>query len=296
MNAEGIPLVATLDAGEEDALGDEMRSIVLGHGRRTARLVVLLHGLTASPRTWREFARVRHARGETVLIPRLPRHGHADRMTHALASLDAAELRAQAARIVEVAAGLGDEIVVVGFSLGGTLALHLAQHEPRIARTIAIAPLLGVRAVPAPWTGPFRALLERLPNRFLWWNPFDRGRSDPPHGYPRYATHSLAAGLALSAALEADARAAPPAAPRIEIVRNAGETTVNNAALDALVARWRAAGAADVRVLRLDGLPFSHDVIEPELRRAPAARFLPLLHALLDAPPASADGTLDARS
>ena len=296
MSVEELPLVAALDAGEEDALADEMRSTILGHGRRTARVVVLLHGLAASPRTWREFARVRQARGETVLIPRLPLHGHADRMSRALAGLEAAELRAQAERIVDVAAALGDEIVVVGFSLGGTLALHLAQHHPRIARTIAIAPLLGLRVIPAPWTGPFRALLARLPNRFLWWNPFDRGRTDPPHGYPRYATHSLAAGLALGAALEADARRAPPASPRIEIVRNAGETGVSNAALDALVARWRAVGAAHVRVLRLDGLPFSHDVIEPELRRAPAARFLPLLHAVLDAQPATADGTLNARS
>jgi alpha-beta hydrolase superfamily lysophospholipase len=255
MSVEELPLVAALDAGEEDALADEMRSTILGHGRRTARVVVLLHGLAASPRTWREFARVRQARGETVLIPRLPRHGHADRMSRALAGLEAAELRAQAERIVDVAAALGDEIVVVGFSLGGTLALHLAQHHPRIARTIAIAPLLGLRVIPAPWTGPFRALLARLPNRFLWWNPFDRGRTDPPHGYPRYATHSLAAGLALGAALEADARRAPPASPRIEIVRNAGETGVSNAALDALVARWRAVGAAPERVEPFEGQP-----------------------------------------
>jgi len=102
-------IVASLDAGEEHLLGDEMHSAVLDHGARTRRVTVLLHGLTASPRTWREFARVRHARGENVLIPRLPRHGHADRMSKALAGLTSAELAEQGDRILDAAAALGDE-------------------------------------------------------------------------------------------------------------------------------------------------------------------------------------------
>jgi carboxylesterase len=295
VSSDTLALVDALDAGEAHLLGDEMRSTILGHGRRTARVLVLLHGMTASPRTWRDFAQARHARGETVLIPRLPRHGHADRMTNALRHLTVDELRAQGHRIISTAAALGDEIVVVGFSMGGVLALHLAQHEPRVARTIAISPLLGIRFVPAAWLRPLRALLLRWRHRFLWWNPFDRGRTDPKHGYPRYALGALGAGLALAEELFAAARSAPPAGASVELVQNAGETSVNNAAIDRLVARWRRAGAHGVRVLRLVGLGVSHDVIEPEWKRAPAVRFLPQLHALLDNPPAEADTVLDAR-
>ena len=78
-------------------------------------------------------------------------------------------------------------------------------------------------------------------------------------------------------------------------MRNALETSVSNRAIDDLVARWRAAGGERVRVHRLVGLEPSHDVVEPERRRAPALRFLPHLHALLDAPPPDADRTIDAR-
>lgn len=288
-------IAAALDAGEDELLDAQMRSTVLQHGARRARVVVLLHGLTASPRAWRAFADARFARGENVLVPRLPRHGHQDRMTDALAGLHADELREFGRRILDAAAALGDEIVLVGFSLGGSLALHLAHGDARVARAVAVAPFLGLAALPHDWHGFARKLLERTPNRFLYWNPIDKGRNLPAHGYARYTTRALAAGLALADALRADARSGPPRAPHVEIVRNAGEVSVNNRTIDDLVERWRAVGGERVRVHRLVGLGPSHDVIEPERRHAPALRFLPHLHALLDAPPAGHDLTIDAR-
>ncbi len=288
-NVDRDAIVAALDADEHAMLGDEMRTTVLDHGERTRRVVVLLHGLTASPRTWRNFARARFARGENVLVPRLPRHGHADRMSTALAELTRDELADQADRIIEAAAALGDEIVLIGHSLGGALALHLAHRDARVARAIAIAPFMGIKRLPHDWHAFARRLVERTPNVFLYWDPLDRGRSSPPHGYPRYTTRALAAGLALADALRDDARRGAPLAASIEVVRNASESSVSNAAIDDLVARWRAVGGTNVRVRSLVGLGPSHDVVEPEHRRAPALRFLPALHALLDAPPAEHD-------
>ena len=288
-------IIASLDSGERHLLGEEMHSAVLDHGRRVKRAIVLLHGLTASPRTWREFARVRHERGENVLVARLPRHGHDDRMSEALAGLTREELAAHGALIVDAAHALGEEIVLVGHSLGGALALHLAHRDPRVFRAIAIAPFLGIRILPHGWNALTQSLLERTPNRFLYWNPIDKGRGVPQHGYHRYTTRSLAAGLALAGALREDARSGPPAAQHIEIVRNAGERSVSNHAMDDLVARWRAVGGDRVRIHTLVGLGFSHDVVEPERVRAPATRFLPHLHALLDAPPRDEDSVIDAR-
>jgi carboxylesterase len=287
-------IVASLDLHESALLGDEMRSSVLHHGRRTADVTVLLHGLTASPRAWREFAGVRHQRGENVLVPRLPRHGHADLMTDALARLTADELAAQCATIIDAAAGLGERITVVGFSLGGALALHAAHRDERIERAVAVAPFLGIKRLPPDWHAFARAVLERAPNRFVYWNPVTKGRYLPEHGYSRYTTRSLAACFALADALREDARGGPPRARHVEIVRNAGETAVSGRAISDLVARWRAAGGDRVRVHRLVGLGMSHDVIEPERRGSPASRFLPLLHAILDAPPRDEDATIDA--
>jgi pimeloyl-ACP methyl ester carboxylesterase len=214
-------------------------------------------------------------------------------MSEALAGLTSAELSAQGDRILAAATALGDDVVLVGHSLGGALALHLAHRDARVFRAVAVAPFLGIRRLPPDWHAWARALLERTPNRFLYWNPIDKGRGVPQHGYHRYTTRSLAAGLALADALRVDAREGPPRARHIELVRNAGETSVNNGAIADLVARWRAVGGEHVRVHTIVGLGRSHDVIEPERRRAPAARFLPALHALLDEPPPETDQVID---
>ena len=290
-------LIASLDASESDVLADEMRSQIYHHGTRTARVVVLLHGLTSSPRTWRDFALTRHRRGENVLVPRMPRHGYADRRTTVLSGLRTQELRDAGARIVDAAAALGDEIVIVGHSMGGLLALHLAHVDPRIFRVIAIAPFLGITKLPHDFHRLVRTVLERAPNRFIYWDPIDKGRSLPQHGYPRYTTRSLAACLTLADALREDARGGAPQAQHIEIVRNALESSVSNRTIDDLVARWRKGpGANRVHVHSLVGLGPSHDVIEPERKGAPALRFLPHLHALLDGPPADRDLVIDARA
>ncbi len=295
MTLDGGAIAAALDAGEAHLLGEEMRSRVLDHGTRTRRVTVLLHGLTASPRTWQAFARARFERGENVLIPRLPHHGHADVMTDALARLGAEDLRVYGERIVEAAASLGDRVVLVGHSLGGALALHLAQRDARIFRAVAVAPFLGIKRLPHDWHAFVRRVLARAPNAFLWWDPIDRGRSAPRHGYPRYTTRALLAGLTLADALRADAREGPPRAAHVDIVQNLGETSVSNRTIDDLIARWRAAGATNARVHRLTGLGPSHDIVEPERGRSPAERFLPRLHAILDRDPPDDDVTLDLR-
>src|ERR1035437_3308908 len=194
-------ILESLDQPEAELLGEEMRSIVLDRGGGTPGVTVLLHGLAASPRPWREFARVRHERGENVLVPRLPRHGHADRMSEALAGPTSEELLAPGERLLDAAAERGEEIVLVGHSLGGSLALHVAHHAARVDRVVAVAPFLGLRLLPRDWHAWARAVLEKTPNRFLYWNPIDKGRGVPEHGYHRYTTRSLAAGLALADAL-----------------------------------------------------------------------------------------------
>src|SRR5690348_3943799 len=50
------------------------RSILLTHGHRTARAVVLLHGYTDSPRQFADLADSLFAEGDNVYVPRLPHH------------------------------------------------------------------------------------------------------------------------------------------------------------------------------------------------------------------------------
>ncbi len=250
--------LAARDAAEP-GVAQAMRSRVLtGSGDE---VVLLLHGLTASPPAWTAIAAALNARGATVVVPRLPLHGHADRLTTALRDLSIELLCADLRAVVTAVIALGKPIVIGGHSLGGTLAIHAAATLAGIERIVAIAPFLGISRVPHELHPALLPIVRRLPNAFLWWDPLERDRQLPDHGYPRYPLHALAVGIGIAELAYADATR-PPRASAIDLVVNARETSVDNRAVRRLAARWRAAGA-NIALHELSGLPPSHDIIEP---------------------------------
>ena len=272
---------AWFEVRDPPGLAPAGRSLVLSHGRRTAKTFVLLHGLTASPAQFSAFAALLHERGANVLVPRLPRHGHADRLTNALAQLTADELTVFGRRVLEPARALGERIIVAGFSLGGLLAAWIAQHE-RVERMVAIAPFLGLGFIPQR-LGPAAArFLLRAPNRFLWWHPLERERFGGSHGYPRYATHAIAEGYRLAGRLLEVARSCAPATTDLVLVTNAAEMAISNRAVRRLAAEWARHPSAHVSTRRIEGLPPSHDIIEPLRRPALARRAYPALLEVVD--------------
>ncbi|MEV0216447.1 alpha/beta fold hydrolase [Micromonospora sp. ALFpr18c] len=118
----------------------ECRSQFLTHGRVSAKAVLLLHGHTECPDQYRGLAKLFFDRGYNVWVPRAPRHGVADRLAHA--KVDAYELVDSANDALNVAAGLGDTVGVVGISGGGVLATWLIGHRPDVVhRALLLSPL-----------------------------------------------------------------------------------------------------------------------------------------------------------
>jgi pimeloyl-ACP methyl ester carboxylesterase len=257
------------------------RSILLSRRATTPTAFLLLHGLTASPLQFERFGRLLQQRGANVFIPRLPRHGLSDRLTTALAGLTADELDAFARETVETSRSLGKRLVVVGFSLGGLLAAWIAQ-QTQVDRVVAIAPFLGVAWVPHRVAPSLARFALRTPNRFLWWHPLLRERLEPQHGYPRYPTHALAQSYQLAQRLLAIAGREEPRTREIEIVLNASETAIDNRSAARLARLWSARRGEPVPIHRLNGLPPSHDIIEPLAMPHLVARVYPRLIELVD--------------
>lgn len=263
------------------AVAPAMRSYVLA-GERGAGVVILLHGLTASPPAWRAVATALHARGRTVIVPRLLLHGHTDRMTEALRDATADMLVDDIANIVGLTEQLGETVTVAGHSLGATLAIDAVARVDAVSRIIAVAPFLGISKVPYEVQGAVLSLMRRLPNLFLWWDPVARENLMPVHGYPRYPLSALVAGMAIGDA----ARGHAPHAGSVDLVLNDHETSVSNRTALRLASDWRAAGTS-VAVHRLRGLDWSHDIIEPA--RLPAQQALATLVEIIDADHAPRD-------
>ena len=123
------------------------KSIVWAHPdrRRTPLAVVYLHGYTA---TRQEVAplcdQLAAALGANLFYTRLAGHGRAPA---ALGEASAEDWLRDAAEALAVGRALGDRVVVVGTSTGGTLALWLAQRPEAadIAAQLLVSPNLGPR-------------------------------------------------------------------------------------------------------------------------------------------------------
>lgn len=112
---------------------DAVRPWRLGSGRRCA---VLLHGFAGTPPELRRLGEHLAARGWRVDGPLLAGHGTTP---EDLARTRWQDWARSAAGAVERAAAECDEVVVAGQSMGGSLALHLAAHDTRIAAVATLA-------------------------------------------------------------------------------------------------------------------------------------------------------------
>lgn len=263
--AEAVRLVDSLRGAETSAIATECGTQLRTHGRPTAHVVVFLHGLTNCPAQFDSLGRMSFARGANVFIPRLPRHGFADRMTDELAHSDAIELRAFTDRVLDAAQGLGDTVTVAGLSVGGTLAAWAAQERTDIDRTVLIAPMLGVEKARGRWTPVVARLTATLPNLFIWWD--DKVKQElpgPRHVYPRFSTRSIAATLKIGWMALGNALKTAPGCRSLAMVTVGGDIAVDNQLCEDMVAAWRRHGVNVVAYEFPDSLKLNHDVIDPE--------------------------------
>jgi esterase/lipase len=237
-------------------------SIVLLHGHRTRRVVVLLHGFTNSPTQFAELARQLYGAGDNVYVPRLPHHGERGSDVASLAIMTAEELRDAADSAVDLATGLGDSVIVVGLSAGGTMASWIAQNRCDVVRVVIAAPVVQLAKVP-PWLNrPMMNLGVRLPN-VNHHDPVDAAAPDREEGWTSRAVAQI---LRLGAAVARSAAQSPPGARDVRLVLNAHEHTISADAALGLAHAWAARGAT-VSVYEIaDSLGLPHDIIDPRQR------------------------------
>ena len=268
-------MIARRQAADDSVAVPGARSILLTRGAPTARAIVLLHGLTDSPRQFEALAYRLHADGNNVFVPRFPQHALRGGDARALAALTAPSLQAFADSVVSEAAGLADSVAVLGLSLGGTVAAWIGQQRT-IWRAVLVAPALEPGRVPSILDRPIVGLADRLPN-VTRRSPSDTARPDLE---PGFSTRAVAEILELGASVLRDAARASPRTRRIAVLVNANDRTVRESAAEALARDWAQHGAAVSIVELPDSLRLPHDIVDPRRGRALGDAVLELLREL----------------
>ncbi|MEV8377101.1 alpha/beta hydrolase [Kribbella sp. NPDC056861] len=127
---------------QDTAKGDvrpECRTKLLTHPDRPAKSVLMLHGYTSCPEDYDELAELFYRQGYNVYAPREAHHGLTNKQATADVSVDG--LLDYADSGLDIAAGLGQEVGVIGISGGADLATWLAEYRTEsVAHLLALSP------------------------------------------------------------------------------------------------------------------------------------------------------------
>lgn len=236
---------------------------LLHHGKRVPRAYVLVHGVSNCPYSMVEFAPKLHALGHNVLVVRMPQNGHLDNATDALRRLTAVQLRSFADQSLDIAAGLGERVHVIGISAGGVIAGWMAQNRPEIDRAVLLAPAYGLSSFGMGWNNALMRLILGMPNFSVWKDPIERDKAENrPHSYKRQSTRGMGEIMRLGLATIRQARRSRPAATAVTLVTNAADAAVDPSIPAALTKRWEATATPVTRYVFPKELNLPHELID----------------------------------
>ena len=160
----------------EDALplrNEKCRSKFFFQPNPSPKVCLFFHGFTAGPYQFEPLGEALFQAGYNVLIPLQPGHGVAgnwDGNNPPPLPEDPQVYQQFALDWVEKAKLLGKQLIIGGYSTGGTLAAWLAQEHPQhIEKTLLFAPYLSGTNKLVDW------LIEILPFYYEWLNKDNPG-------------------------------------------------------------------------------------------------------------------------
>ena len=259
---EAVTRIADLQAldGPEVAHG----TIFMGQGSKVATAVVLLHGYTNNPEQFREIGEAYHAAGHNVLIPRFPGHGMRDLMTKELSKLDAAALVESTDNAVDIAAGMGENVEVVGLSGGGTMAVWAGYNRDEVTSAVPISPFIEPAGIPVALIRPVTEIVHALPDVYIWWDPSKKEEHLPPDAYPRFSLRSLTAFLDVGASVVRDDPQRDTTLAQAIYISNASDKSVNETYGDMVFEEHVGPMSDEVLYYEFDeSLGYAHDLIDP---------------------------------
>ena len=281
---EAIARFAEVEAAEAALdLNPLCKSVLLTHGAPTAVTVIYLHGLTNCPAQADEFGRQLFAKGYNVYLPRFPLHGEADPLTLALKDLTAEDIVSTAQDATDIAGGLGERVVAVGLSGGGTATMWLAQNRADVDRTVAMAPFLSPYGMP-PWANRAATnLLLLLPNMMIVWDPEQpKGPPGMEYAYPQVASRALGQFMRLGEVLAVSAAGTAPSGHAPGLLFNDADDAVDNPIAERVAKAWTRHGAVvDIKRLPTE-LGVLHDLMDPRQLRAQINLVYPIIFAMIE--------------
>lgn len=247
-------------------LSPQGASRLLHHGQKTERAFVLLHGLTNCPEQFAGLAARLHAGGYNVVMPRARLAGYRDRLNGEQGLQTAQDLIDQAAAGLDMAAGLGERVTLVGLSGSAVAAAWMAQNRDGIDQVAIMSPFFSAYGIPTPLVDVAGAAFSRLPNFYVWWDPDKKeALPGPPHAYPRFGTRCMADSVQLSRNVRENLDSKPLRCRQALFITTACDVAADNSLTHSVTKKLSAQGGpAEILAYEFPAeLGIPHDLIDP---------------------------------
>jgi pimeloyl-ACP methyl ester carboxylesterase len=227
--------------------------------------LIYYHGFTNCPAQLRDAAPALVDRGYRVLVPRQPRMGRADVLTRDLANLESSEIIEFSDRVVDIAAGFGDPVYVVGLSTGALLAAWTAATRDEVVRVVSAAPVVAPMGVPFPAVRLLVRFPHLIPKIYNWWNPkLKENLGESPYAYPGFPLASIFRYMYLGVLLHDRIVRCRHELERATLMSNPNDTAVRRDLGRAVIGRTFTGHAGAVTEASIaKGLDWTHDFVDP---------------------------------
>jgi esterase/lipase len=223
----------------------------------------MYHGYTNCPRQYEKLAKQFFDKGYNVYVPRIPYHGYNDLMAREIGRLTLDDLMRVADASVDIGQGLGENVTVLGLSMGGVMSSWVAQFRPEVDTAVVIVPSFAWHLLPRV-IKPLVNLSYAMPDLRLWWDPVKKDKRVAPFSmYYKFSSRGMGHVLRLGLSVIRASRLAPPAAKRIIVLTNELDVAVDENTTQNLVEHWKLHGAKVGTYMFPKDLNMEHDVIDP---------------------------------
>ena len=213
-----------------EILKPQSRPFIISQGKK-APTAVLIHGLSDSPGSMVEVAKIYKGRGYNVLTVLLRDHGLSDpELRHDLReNIKLSNLREDIDKVMSIAYKMSDseKVALAGYSLGGALATDTAdRYSGKISSLALMAPLFKMKQA---WAAPLSKYAKHIKYSLF------KGIPEAPHFYPDIALNQSEQAYKLTKHLKnnvtKNASAELKALPKILFLTDADTTIKNSFAL-----------------------------------------------------------------
>ncbi len=213
-----------------DKVKEGSKPFILSQNKIT-KTVVMLHGLSDSPGSMKEAAKIYYKHGYNVVTVLLRDHGLLPEHRHDLrAKIKLADWRADIDQLMKIALQMSPDkkVALIGFSMGGALALDVVnRYEGQISSLVLLAPLLKMNR---EWLAKSSRGLRHVKYSIF------KGVPEAEHFYPDIALNQTYQALTLTKHLKKHVTRKPRQSllnmPKIMFLTDADTTIENDYALE----------------------------------------------------------------